>query len=298
LFPSPRSLAAAFLGSTLLGAAAAFAQNPPEPPPPPPAEALPLPVAPPSSGAPPMGYPPPPGSGGAPAQPPPPTSASPYYQYAYGPPQAAPAYPPPPPPPPPRNTTQGRYTHDGFYLQFAPGLVAHRSNLRVAGTSADASIRGNDLDLDIALGGNITRSLVIAGGLGGHSMDTTLSNNNTGSRRSSVPLSYTSMTIRVDWYPDPAKGFHVQGGLGVAQYKLARLQVTAVDLGQGRQTFDIETLEGTHFLLAAGYETFIDPQWSIGLLLRLDAATVSQSIEPRVTGTMFAPSLRLSFTYH
>jgi hypothetical protein len=297
LFPSPRSLAAAFLGSTLLGAAAAFAQNPPEPPPPPPAEALPLPVAPPSSGAPPMGYPPPPGSGGAPAQPPLPTSASPYYQYAYGPPQATPAY-PPPPPPPPQEAHRGRYTHDGFYLQFAPGLVAHRSNLRVAGTSADASIRGNDLDLDVALGGNITRSLVLAGGLGGHNMDTTLRNNNTGSRRSPIPLSYSSVTIRVDWYPDPAKGFHVQGGIGVAQYRLARLQVTAVDVGQGRQTFDIRTLEGTHFLLAAGYETFLDPQWSLGLLLRLDAATVSQDIEPQVTGTMFAPSLRLSFTYH
>lgn len=245
-----------------------------------------------------MEYPPPPGSAGAPA-PPPSTSASPYYQYAYGPPQNAPTYPPPPPPPPPsRDVQRGRYTHDGFYLQFAPGLVAHRSNLRVAGTSADASIRGNDLDLDIALGGNITRSLVLAGGLGGHNMDTTLRNNNTGSRRGSVPLSYNSVTLRVDWYPDPAKGFHVQGGIGVAQYRLERLQVTAVDLGQGRQTFDIETLEGTHFLLAAGYETFVDPQWSVGLLLRLDAATVSQDIEPRVTGTMFAPSLRLSFTYH
>jgi hypothetical protein len=67
---------------------------------------------------------------------------------------------------------------------------------------------------------------------------------------------------------------------------------------QGRQTFDIETMNGTHFMLGVGYETFVDSEWSVGLLARLEAATFSQVEEPRVSGTMIAPSLRLSFTYH
>jgi hypothetical protein len=253
-----------------------------------------------------MVYPPPapPGAQGSPA---PAASAYPGYPgYPYyppppgSPPGAAPGYAPPPPPvplPAPRERP-GKFLHNGFYLQISTGLVSHRNSLKIPDSTADATVRGLGLGYDIALGGNLSRSLVLAGAIGSHTMNSSLTNNNTGLARDNVGLDYTAVSLRVDWYPDPAKGLHVQGGVGSAQYRLNRIEVRAVRTEQGRQTFDLETMNGTHFMLGVGYETFVDSEWSVGLLARLEAATFSQVEEPRVSGTMIAPSLRLSFTYH
>lgn len=201
------------------------------------------------------------------------------------------------PPPPPRERP-GKFLHDGFYLQISAGLVSHWNSLKIPDSTADATVRGLGLGYDIALGGNLSRTLVLVGAIGSHTMNSSLTNNTTGLARDNVGLDYTAVSLRVDWYPDPAKGFHVQGGVGAAQYRLNRLQVTAVRTNQGRQTFDVETMDGTHFMLGVGYETFVDSEWSVGLLARLEAATFAQVEEPKVGGTMIAPSLRLSFTYH
>lgn len=268
---------------------------------------------PPSSAAPPLWYPPPDPSAAPPPTyaPPPGATASspypyPYYPYAQQPVDGSQAYPyaypqpnyPPPPAPAAPAPRKGSHLHDGFFLQFTAGPTLHRGHLALSNTNADASLRGTGMGYGFAMGGTIARGWVLGGLFGGHSVNAELSNNNSGKIENSNRLTYTSFSIFTAWYPDPTKGLHFQAALGSAQHEIADLRVTGVPGASGRQNYDVGTQNGTHFMLGVGYETFVSDEWSIGALLRLEAASFAQSEEPKADGTMFAPTLQLSFTYH
>jgi len=177
-------------------------------------------------------------------------------------------------------------------------VVMHRGNFTLPGTTADASTRATGFGWDVAIGTTIYQGLVLAGALGSHDANVALTNNNTGSSPGETNLDYTHFSLLADWYVDPKKGLHFQGAIGAAQMGLSKLQIQNVATSTGRQTVSIESMSGAHFMLGAGYDTFVDNEWSIGLLLRLEAAKVSRDSDPKTEATMFTPSLRLSFTYH
>lgn len=265
---------------------------------PPPAGTVPPADAPP--GYPPPGYPPP-GYGPYPypyGYPPP--------GYPYPPPGYAQPYGPPPPAPAP---SRGARLHDGFYLQMSPGISFHRSKLKVDGSDAAASVKGSGVGFDVAVGGTVGGGFVIGGAFGRHSSNGASLENDVGvtSAKTEVNVGYTQLSLHLAFYPWPEKGFHLQGGLGFAELTYSGLRVGPIDQGNGQfMTVRADSMSGTHAHLGVGYEAFVAEQWSIGGLLRLDMAWVSQddssgsvqSSSTRVSSSMFTPSLRMTFTFH
>src|SRR5439155_18501288 len=71
----------------------------------------------------------------------------------------------------------------------------------------------------------------------------------------------------IDWYPDPEGGFHFGGMLGVAV-------LTASNPDTGNTTASDTGFGGA---IGAGYDFWIAPEWSLGILGKLMGGTVQNS---------------------
>jgi hypothetical protein len=162
----------------------------------------------------------------------------------------------------------------------------------------DASVRGTGLSYDFTIGGTIAEGLVLAFGFSDHSMKVDLTNDTRKASKHTLRHAYEVPSLRVVYHPNARKGLYFQGGVGAVTSRFRGLVVDRVPSDNGFQSYAIEDLSGTHFLLGVGYEAFVSDEWSIGGLLRADLSRISHDKEPDVTGTLFAPSIRLTFTYH
>ncbi len=261
---SPVVAAAALAVVTL--ASAAGAQSAPPPPAPPPGYA-PAPQAAPPPGAPP-GYapaPPPPGYP-APAYGAPPGYAPPAGYYAppgaYAPP---PGYEPPPPVASPR-------THHGLYFRvgLGGGGGAWSGTVDTPAGPIDEKGSGNGASFHIALAGNLTDGLALGGAyffqqmnkpkleVAGTSYD---ANNN---------ANLGLVGLFADWFPDAKGGFHVGGLIGPAVMTVSNpsngsTETSARGMGAGVMT---------------GYDFWVSPTWSLGVLAHFFGGSVSSGSEP------------------
>ncbi|MFW5741264.1 MAG: hypothetical protein ACOC1F_12955 [Myxococcota bacterium] len=186
-----------------------------------------------------------------------------------------PAIPPPPPPQTARarmdavvQPERGTHLHDGFYLRF--GVGAGYAAERIEANSQDGSasslrVDGTAVPIDFALGGTLGRGFVLGGVL-----HTTLL---APAKRSNAPMpeaereDHHAATLSVlglyaDWYLDPASGFHLQGMLGAGTLLLS-------------DTADSDYAPaGSAACFGAGYEWWIGPDSSAGLVARADWASL------------------------
>jgi hypothetical protein len=210
-------------------------------------------------------------------------------------PSAPPATPEPPPVAPPPVSTEGRaaapglapaatspcpcsrYRHQGFYLGIGTG-IGYMSAWG-DGPSGSASISGLATLGVIAIGGTLTKGLVLAGAIqvgsaggtfhGGtttHVTTTIFANGspvtNTFTATGASVLS-TEIGALIDWYPDPEAGWHMGFSLGVGS-----TQVT----DDGGNVLDGSAFAGSLF---GGYQWWLGPGWSLGLQGVLLGATKS-----------------------
>jgi hypothetical protein len=178
------------------------------------------------------------------------------------PPSGAP--PSPPPYPPPRiivgcGDPSGPYCHDGFYMRLGLGLAY--TSVWGSGPFGNASISGTGIALSASFGGTIARGLVLGGALrlaDGVGQFTGGPSDASGSATASV---VQVLGVFVDWYPAPSDGWHVGSQLG--------LGVTGVTDSLTR-TSSAPELAGSIF---GGYDWWIGPQWSLGVLMSLSTAS-------------------------
>ncbi len=124
-----------------------------------------------------------------------------------------------------------------------------------------------------AIGGGIARGLVLAGTIqswgatgtlkkGPYSDATVTTDQGTSAATDKAALSFGDLGLMLDWFPDPADGWHagVTVGLGMA---------TVINQA------DDSTLAGTSFAggIFGGYDWAIAPAWSLGLSLHVDGST-------------------------
>jgi len=226
-----------------------------------------------------------------PPLPPPPPEASP----------PPPDQPPPPPPAPPLygprrvvivhgcGDPYGPYCHDGFYMRFGLGLAY--ASLWGNGPNGNASVAGMGVAFSASFGGTVARGLVLGGalryadGVGGFTGSPPDATGN-------AQGSFVQLGAFVDWYPVPDEGWHVgtQVGLGA----------TGVQDSRPRNSSG-GALAGSIF---GGYDWWIGPQWSLGLLMSLSTATSSGMTDDasgQQTGYSFTPlafGLEASLLWH
>lgn len=241
------------------------------------AQSEPLPPLPPPSDSPPPPLPPPvPQSSAQPAAPPPLIQVPP----------PPPPYPPPPYPPPPYpraeivhgcGTPEGVYCHDGFYMRLSLGLAY--TSAWGSGPLGNASISGAGVGLSASFGGTVARGLVVGGGLriaDGVGRFTGGPPDAPGNATVSVGH---ILGVLVDWFPAPTEGWHVGSQLG--------LGLTTVT--------DSSLRESSAFAFAGsifgGYDWWIGPQWSLGLLMSLTTASTEAMTDGggNSTGYAFTP---------
>jgi hypothetical protein len=142
-------------------------------------------------------------------------------------------------PPPPKH---GEHLHDGFYFRYAVGPAF----VQMAGTGPPGTVGVGSLGLGevLALGGTPAAGLVVAGAIVGDVGIPTVNGNVT-------VVGVSLYGAAIDWFPAPRGGWHVGGvvGLGATGYGSA-----ASALSIGASVF-------------AGYDLWIDDQWSFGALL-------------------------------
>jgi len=155
------------------------------------------------------------------------------------------------------------------------------------GPKGDASLSGLGSTSLIAIGGSISRGLVVAGTIqasaisttfnGGPFVGETVTSNGTSLTASpKADASASLLGVLVDWYPDPSDGWHVglSAGLGATSVK---------------NHADDSTMTGTSAAgsLFAGYDWSIGPSWSLGLALVASggtSATLKTSSDQSDTG--------------
>jgi hypothetical protein len=183
----------------------------------------------------------------------------------------------------------GAYVHDGVFLRagVGPGLFQAWS-----GRSADErTFNGGTVSIDAAVGGSPVRGFVIGAEYQTErvfslsSTDSVVNGNEPD--LSGTRFSTNSLAIFLDGYPDPTDGLHILGSIGVGW----------LDVAPGN------TPSPTGLLLSAGagYEWFVGPNVSLGVLLRgnLGVLGVNETGSASTTSVVtFVPSLLAVFTYN
>jgi hypothetical protein len=190
-----------------------------------------------------------------------------------------------PSPAPPR----GAYVHDGVFLRagVGPGLFQAWS-----GSSADQrTFNGGTVSIDAAVGGAPARGFILGAEFQTErvfslsSTDRIVNGNepDLGNTR----FSTNSLAIFLDGYPDPTEGLHFLGSIGVGW----------LDVAPGSSP----SPTGLLLSLGTGYEWFVGPNLSLGVLLRgnLGILGVNETSAPSSTSvTTFVPSFLAVVTYN
>lgn len=196
--------------------------------------------------------------------------------------------------------------HDGFYFRIAAGLGAYSEGLRSKNSEEyGGTVRGRSAGFatmgEFALGGTISRGLVLGGGA--YTAQLVSGTYRTYRDSDGVPPPELDPEVRnfalvgpfFDWYPTPEKGFHIQAALGVAS--LSGVQLDAFPLRDDEPY----TAFGGGVMFGVGYEWWIAEQWSMGVLGRVMGAVLRGKDDQDVRWTHTAgtsPSVLLSVTYH
>lgn len=209
---------------------------------------------------------------------------------------AAPPSPAPVPPvyeaPPPDTGPRGVHTHDGFYLRVAlgPGFGSFSGELRPDGV-APVDFKGSGFALAgaVMFGGTPARGLVVGGGLGGNNV--LRPSYPSGASVDGSPTAENGYIYGfVDYFPDPRRGLHFGGGLGVAGFTYYN----------NEDQDDRYTSLGPGGLLWVGHDFWVNKQWSLGLEARFVGASTRYrgSDGPDRDIKSYGGALLFSILYH
>jgi hypothetical protein len=160
------------------------------------------------------------------------------------------------------------------------------------GPYGNASISGIGIALSAAFGGPIARGLVLGGalritdGVGEFTGGPPDATANAGASLAQI------LGVFVDWYPAPADGWHVGSQVG--------LGVTGISDSQMRDSSAV-AFAGSIF---GGYDWWIGPQWSLGVLMSLSTASSekladnSTKVDTGYTFTPLAFGLEATILWH
>jgi hypothetical protein len=197
------------------------------------------------------------------------------------------------------------YRHNGFYFRIATGFgvlderLSSESSARYGG-----EVHGRNRGIvqlgEIAIGGTVGEAWVFGGGV--YSADLLASTYKRGNGAISIPPAELDPELRnvsligpfFDWYPNPHRGFHFQSALGLAT-------LTPRVFGDSATERSEYLAVGGGLMLGAGYDVWVDEEWSLGVLARTTAVACSGRDDSDVRWlhvVITSPSLLVTLTYH
>jgi hypothetical protein len=156
---------------------------------------------------------------------------------------------------------RGKRSHDGFLLRLALGTVYLHESWAPTGAGTGASYSGWGPALETSVGRSLRPGLVV----GGRWQLATFLDPNEAYGSASYAVAQTERFMNtagafVDDYPNPLRGLHFGGGLGV---------LVVTDLDSYSETH--ETSWGAALFGHLGYEIYFSNRWSVGGMAELSA---------------------------
>jgi hypothetical protein len=190
---------------------------------------------------------------------------------------------------PPAAVPRSHHVHDGFYLRAAMGIGALGARFDDdSALDASAKTSRGSFALDLMIGGSPSPGVALGGALLLEGIyGATFEHDGREVGDGSVMLGLIGGFI--DGHPDPRRGFHLGGALGLTSLR-------ADELGPNGDRLDMAGIGGAFWL---GYDFWVGSEWSLGPLLRV-MASVNRDREDELDTTAVTRSISLSFTalYH
>ncbi len=190
---------------------------------------------------------------------------------------------------PPLPPQRGVHYHDGFYLRMALGLgVSGVSVSSDAVSVPDFSFSGGGAAADLWIGATPIPGLALGGALTGLSVSSTTRRISGDGEAGDVMASMGLLGFFVDGFPEPARGLHVGGELGLAS-------------GVAEVKDSGKKFQGGGVGLGAwlGYDMWVSSQWSLGGLVRFTGSlTGENSDDVNYQTSIGGASLSFTALYH
>jgi hypothetical protein len=191
----------------------------------------------------------------------------------------------------------GYHVHDGFYLRLAAGVGGGHVSVRAdSNTASDFSIGGPGLALNLWIGGTPWRGVALGGMVGLQGMgDSNVEVNGSETHQDmSGGLFYVGPFI--DAFPDPMRGLHLGGSLGLAGFAAKGSGNTLAN------RFDAKDYNAGGLGASAwvGYLGWVGPEFSLGGMLQLTVFGTGNDKQDDIDRKAGGYALNLSFTalYH
>jgi hypothetical protein len=196
----------------------------------------------------------------------------------------------------------GYHEHDGFYLRVSVGGasldVQRHTDTGASGSVAFAGdgsrIQGASLFTELSAGATPLRGFVVAATLLFNGVPATELRMASGSRIDlGTPLVFAMLGPTVDVFPDPARGFHVGGGIGLA----------TSTAGVEDPVFSTIGGLGAGLTLALGYDVWTGDDWSVGLaargiVARIDGQDEAEKGVGHEHDVISSASIAMTLLYH
>jgi hypothetical protein len=194
----------------------------------------------------------------------------------------------------PKASYPGAYSHGGSYLRLGLGGGIVMASIKATGNSR-SDFAGAAIPFEVAYGESPAAGLVLGVGFYGASMQ----GSHGGLFRAIGPF--------FDLYPDPTRGFHFQASIGYSSATASGIVVTTSDCLSGICTPKAlppgdYTGDGFGFMAGFGYEGWVGPEWSLGVLIRVQyfsaAVRSDDAAYPDANLSLSLPAFLLTATYH
>jgi hypothetical protein len=192
------------------------------------------------------------------------------------------------PPCPPK---PGDRVHDGFFARSAPGVSFLWAHVSDGGPPRRSALRGVGQSGTLSFGATPRRGLVLGGAVWTARIDPSFVENGVLIVPDDDSVKYTMLRVGpfVDWYPNPLRGFHVVGSLGLAWSIESDVKGDAIE----------PAALGVSPLVGLGQEWFVAGELSLGFLAQMGMGYLSRAAPGGSERLLFvAPELALSATFH
>lgn len=199
------------------------------------------------------------------------------------------------PPLQPARARRGYHVHDGFYLRMALGLGGgHASISNEQSTSSNYELGAGGLGINLWVGGTPWSGVAIGGLLALQSISESETVVEGDTTEQDMDASLALLGVFIDAFPDPRRGLHIGGSVGLAglNANASSDQLEAL----GVKDYDGGGLGASAWV---GYMGFVGPEWSLGGMLQFTGVvTGKDEDELKRRGTAWGMNVSFSALYH